>query len=348
MKCLNCEREMVNYTVVTQDDQISYDMCEACGSLWLDAGELDKMAFQVEGSIEFSSTEPDESAPLSEHECPRCDGFKLERVRFLGKSDIVLERCANCGGFWLDGGELDLINRELEAIMPVEGQGFSDFVNNVHLPYWHKRVRRDSSETDFRVDAPPVPGAERTGSTGDACPACGAGLDAYRAHGVSFEGCPQCKGIWLGREELKRLEARSGEGSWETLRWLEDEVEAIERTHAITTDRPCPKCEGRRLLSTWFGDSGVIIDWCPSCRGVWLDQQEFREIVSHLREKLSELSANELKAVLREELRHVWEGSEEGRLADLRDAAAVAGALINVKIFEHPRLLGTLSGLNIL
>ena len=34
-------------------------MCEHCGSLWLDAGELDKMAFQVEGSIEYCEEEKD-------------------------------------------------------------------------------------------------------------------------------------------------------------------------------------------------------------------------------------------------------------------------------------------------
>ncbi len=348
MECLNCSEQMVTNTVFSQEEEISYDMCEACGSLWLDAGQLDKMAFQVEGSIEFSSQEPDEDAPLSTKECPRCDGLRLERVRFLGESDIVLERCANCGGFWLDAGELDLVNRELEAIMPVEGKGFSEFVNRVHLPYWHRRVRRSSAETDFRVDAPPVPGAERTGDTDRACPACGTNLASYKAHGVELDGCSRCKGIWLGRDELSRLKRQSGEGAWQVLRWLEDETEAIKRTRAVATERTCPHCGDRRLLSTWFGDSGVIIDWCSTCRGVWLDRQEFRAIVGHLRERLAELSADELKEVLREELHHIWEGGGEGRIAELREAAAVAGALINVKVFEHPRLFAFLSGLNIL
>ena len=135
MDCLNCGKQMVGYTVSTGQKQLSYDVCEGCGSLWLDSGELDKMAFQVEGSIEFSSGEEVEDEAATGRECPRCRGLELEKVRFLGESDIVLDRCANCGGFWLDGGDLDLINRELERIMPVEGKGFSEFVNNVHLPY---------------------------------------------------------------------------------------------------------------------------------------------------------------------------------------------------------------------
>ncbi|MHC4863242.1 MAG: TFIIB-type zinc ribbon-containing protein [Planctomycetota bacterium] len=55
MNCLNCRAEMMNNLVQTRKDQIAYDVCEACGSLWLDRGELDKMAFQVEGSIEYCS-----------------------------------------------------------------------------------------------------------------------------------------------------------------------------------------------------------------------------------------------------------------------------------------------------
>jgi Zn-finger nucleic acid-binding protein len=57
MRCLNCQKEMTNYDVVTKNAELSYDVCEKCGSLWLDRGELDKMAFQVEGSIEFCSEE---------------------------------------------------------------------------------------------------------------------------------------------------------------------------------------------------------------------------------------------------------------------------------------------------
>jgi Zn-finger nucleic acid-binding protein len=38
MQCLNCKIEMVNHDVITKHAQLSYDACEQCGSLWLDAG----------------------------------------------------------------------------------------------------------------------------------------------------------------------------------------------------------------------------------------------------------------------------------------------------------------------
>ena len=55
MNCLNCKEEMMNISVQTKKDQISYDICEACGSLWLDAGELNKIAYKVAGDIEYCS-----------------------------------------------------------------------------------------------------------------------------------------------------------------------------------------------------------------------------------------------------------------------------------------------------
>src|SRR5438132_1230491 len=72
MRCLNCNAEMVNYDVTTKKAELSYDLCEKCGSLWLDAGELNKMAFQVAGSIEFCSEEVDKTA-RPQRKCQRCD-----------------------------------------------------------------------------------------------------------------------------------------------------------------------------------------------------------------------------------------------------------------------------------
>jgi hypothetical protein len=46
---------MMNYDVVNKRAKSSHDISEKSGSLWLDRGELDKMAFQVAGSIEFCS-----------------------------------------------------------------------------------------------------------------------------------------------------------------------------------------------------------------------------------------------------------------------------------------------------
>ena len=84
MRCLNCNAEMTNYDVVIKSAELSYDVCEKCGGLWLDRGELDKMAFQVAGSIEFCSEQEAGIAGRPRRTCPRCDG-----VSFLPFDSLV-------------------------------------------------------------------------------------------------------------------------------------------------------------------------------------------------------------------------------------------------------------------
>jgi len=337
MKCFNCNAEMMNHLVITKGDQIAYDICEKCGSLWLDRGELSKIAFQVDGDIEYCSTKDAEGAPAARRQCPRCDDTALHKALFIGYSDIVLDHCKNCGGFWLDGSELDRINEMLGRIMPVRGSGFSDFVKNVHLPYWYKRIKRQSSKTDFEVDVPPLRHAELQAEAEYACPSCHSSLNSYVAYGTQIEGCPKCKGIWLDREELRKLKDEATKGTWRTLRWMDDEVEAIGQINAMPSRRLCLKCEGVKLLTTSFGDSPVLIDWCRNCGGIWLDREEFEAIVQNLRSKLDALTSGEMRAKVYEEIKEIWNGPED-KIAEILDAKAAVAALINMTIFEHPRL----------
>jgi Zn-finger nucleic acid-binding protein len=342
MNCLNCGTEMTTNTVITKKDRITYDMCEKCGSLWLDAGALDKMAFQVVGSIEFCEEDKDpvpEKQPLP---CPRCNGLKLVKVKFLESDDIFLHHCTNCGGFWLDGGELNLIDENLAKTMPVKGKGFSDFVNDVHVPYWFKRIQKKSSEAEVDVEVPPIRGAEAIGSTTDACPKCHANLNRYSFSGLKFEGCPSCKGIWLVKDELRKLKNTVDDGA---LRWLNDEVDEVEKTSVVPTDRACVKCKTVKLLAVIFGHSSVIIDWCPQCHGVWLDGGEFAAISDYLIHESMHLHHKDIEKRLAEDAKRVVTGGLESRGAELLDAKADLHALINATIFEHPALFSFISGI---
>lgn len=334
MKCLNCGSEMTNNQVATKSDCISYDMCEKCGSLWLDAGELDKMAFQVQGSIEYCEQEKGKEPERQARKCPRCDDFVLDKVRFLEADEIYLHYCRNCGGFWLDGGELNLIDKELTKIMPVRGKGFSDLINDVHVPYWFKRVQKPSNETDFRVDVEPINGAKEGQSTSDKCPACGNSLNQYSIFSMDFEGCPKCKGIWLVKDELRKLKNRIEDGS---LRWLNDEIENLEKTNVISCKRSCVKCK-TAMVSVLFGKSSILIDWCPQCHGMWLDQREFEAITEYLKHELQGMHSKDMEKQAAADMKRVLSGGPESRIDELLDAKAAVSAMISATIFEHPAL----------
>jgi uncharacterized protein len=337
MNCLNCNTEMTNNLVETKNDEISYDMCEACGSLWLDSGELDKIANQVTGSIEFCSTDKVEANSEKTKSCPRCGDMALEKVSFLGDDDIILDHCKNCLGFWLDSNELTLINKDLEKIMPIQGKGFSEFIKNVHVPYWHKRIKRKSSETDFKNEVLPIKGAELKSSTSHVCPSCNSRLDLYKIFGIEVDGCQTCKGIWLDKDELRKLKDSAENDPWTTLRWMDDELEAIEMAQALPSKRLCPKCDGEKLVSTTFGDSHIILDYCPSCHGTWLDRDEYHGIVCFLTKKMNGLTPEEAKGKVFEEIKEIWTGPENVA-SEILDAKAAISAFINILIYENPTL----------
>jgi Zn-finger nucleic acid-binding protein len=191
---------------------------------------------------------------------------------------------------------------------------------------------------------PPIEGARRLGESALNCPAGHGRLDRYEAYGMPVESCPACHGLWLYADELRALKDRSAAGSLPPLRWMNEELDAIGKAHAVPTRRACPACGEAKLLSTLFGDSGILIDWCPSCHGLWLDYHELQEILAHLRDELEQLTPEELKAKVGEELRGLVRRPHH-KLSDLREAGAAVSALVNATIFQHPRLFHMLAAL---
>jgi Zn-finger nucleic acid-binding protein len=101
--------------------------------------------------------------------------------------------------------------------------------------------------------------------------------------------------------------------------------------------RLCPKCKGVRFISGNFGDSNIMIDWCPSCHGLWLDKGEFQGIVQFLSEKLIKLSSAEMASKAYQEIKEIWNGTES-KISEILDAKAAISTLIAITIFEHPAL----------
>lgn len=337
MKCLNCGREMVNYEVHKISGKLSYDLCESCGGLWLDRGELDRMAFKVQGDIEFCSEEEVGKISESVKKCPRCNELPLHKVKFLGCSNIVLDHCSNCGGFWLDGGELQQIDDYLAKTMPVKGKGFSEVLAHTHLPF----IKRDSKETDFSVPVLPVKHATPLGSTKHQCPACKNPLGLFGVYGIQIESCSKCNGLWLKKGELKVLKDKA---DWGSLRWMDDEIDAIEKSRAMVSKRLCPECPNSQLVSAHFGNSGTVIDRCMRCGGIWLDRDGFETIVQYLKNELDHVSSKEMEEKTAQEVRKIW--SKPGnKFSEILDAKAAISALLNISIYEHPHFAKFLLGI---
>ena len=121
MDCLGCGGKMAEKLRQTPRGPVYYDVCPSCGGIWFDVGEMDAMVLPLYRSVEVASRDKAEGVSEPLRKCPRCQNQWLSKVFFLAYSQILLDHCQNCRGFWLDGGELKSINRDLSELRSQRG-----------------------------------------------------------------------------------------------------------------------------------------------------------------------------------------------------------------------------------
>lgn len=100
VKCLACGAEMTEERTQTRRGLVSYDVCEVCGGIWFDAGEMDAVVLQLYRSVEASSRDKAEDVYEKRRRCPRCGNQWMDKVFFLAHSDILLELPRFLAGWW--------------------------------------------------------------------------------------------------------------------------------------------------------------------------------------------------------------------------------------------------------
>jgi uncharacterized protein len=100
---------------------VELDKCHHCDGLWLDRGEMERLAAakvtDLEEKLETQYGDPVVEAAVVKGymQCPRCDG-RLQQVRYTYAHPIKIDRCESCLGVWVDQGELDTIIGEKKEI----------------------------------------------------------------------------------------------------------------------------------------------------------------------------------------------------------------------------------------
>ena len=120
MKCPACFNELT----LTQVGNVTVDVCQGgCGGVWLDAFELQRVDEETEEAgerlLEIESDPLIVVDSLRKRDCPRCPGIKLSRHFFSQQRAVEVDECPNCGGYWLDAGELAKIRSEKSQIAAV-------------------------------------------------------------------------------------------------------------------------------------------------------------------------------------------------------------------------------------
>ncbi|MCS6922941.1 MAG: zf-TFIIB domain-containing protein [Fimbriimonadales bacterium] len=95
---------------------VTIDVCPACAGVWFDQDELVQL-HQLDEEIlpridHLYTPEVSSYDPPWERLCPICR-VPLRSYNYLYTSNIRLDSCDQCGGVWVDNGELETMARVL-------------------------------------------------------------------------------------------------------------------------------------------------------------------------------------------------------------------------------------------
>ena len=98
---------------------VSIDWCELCDGVWLDAGELTRLAHTTADlpTLPDKPTSIPSPQRASRFNCPRCQR-SMEQRPYSDENPILIDRCPSCQGVWLDRGELQEIYSAIQKHSP--------------------------------------------------------------------------------------------------------------------------------------------------------------------------------------------------------------------------------------
>lgn len=159
------------------------------------------------------------------------------------------------------------------------------------------------------------------------CPIDKITLEKTIVSGVEIDYCSKCLGLWFEEEELRWAKDYKDRN----LRWLDIDLWKDDAKFKISPGKKmCPK-DRLPLYEIEYGDSGIKVDVCNICKGIWLDRGEFQKIIQYLKETANEEILNNYLKNLREEFWEVFVGPE-GFKEEVNDFLAVL-KLLNYKFF---------------
>ncbi len=172
------------------------------------------------------------------------------------------------------------------------------------------------------------------------CPKCNEKMNEVNFAGSRVDSCFSCNGYWFEKDELRQAKDKKEE----ELSWMDVELWDNEVDFRISK-KPllCPDC-GVPMYEINYGDSGIKVDVCNMCEGIWLDNDEFKKIIKYLKDKAGDKIMNEYVKTLLEETGEVFMGPES--LEDeIKDVFTVLGLLKYRFAGKHPYISRAISKL---
>ena len=120
------------------------------------------------------------------------------------------------------------------------------------------------------------------------CPVCGKVLIERPEEGEPLHYCAACGGVWMSRTAFRAVtQSLACDPAVPNL--------ALDKRNLETSishgKRSCPECSAPMREFNYAADSGIFLDRCDQCGGIWADKEELRSVGTFLKgnEKLDRL-----------------------------------------------------------
>lgn len=175
------------------------------------------------------------------------------------------------------------------------------------------------------------------------CPKCGKELESRVLGPIDVDECETCKGVWLDAGELGKVE----EAADPNINWLDFEIwKHPENFKSKESELKCPSCL-ENTVAIEYGHTEVNINYCPSCRGIWLDKDELPKIIESLENEVAEKTFSDYVHESLREAKEVVTG-HESLMSEWKDLSSILRLMQYRLLVEKPKLIDTLTDLNTL
>lgn len=131
-------------------------------------------------------------------------------------------------------------------------------------------------------------------------------LEKASFHQVEVDFCPVCLGLFFNKEELRLAK----DDKDENLVWLDVNLWKDKAKFKIAKGEfLCPACQ-LPMYTIEYADSGIKVEICVSCKGIWLDRGEFKKVIDYLQNKAQKEIWENYWGNLAKEIGEVFTGPE--------------------------------------
>ncbi len=154
------------------------------------------------------------------------------------------------------------------------------------------------------------------------CPKCKVGLAPRVIESTTVHECRQCEGIWFDKDELRRVK----DATDPDLNWMDFEIWNHPEAIAVASGKTvCVRCAvDMHVLD--YDKTGVQIDYCDQCSGMWLDKGKLEQIIAVLEQELLDKSLDDYVSETLGEAKALLAGPESF-LSEWKDFATITRLL---------------------